>query len=401
MDDIKLHFGNDSNYYFEIYAKKKSNEFYLQIIKKKKKKLSDALELFYDENKKLKLKILNIVDLPSIFRTVGSITKKYIIIDYLYINFKTVDEAVIEKFILAFNLFKPFKSPTNTLKTIELNFEDCSVQNQKDHDISKIYNWRNLNRLRRPADRHKIIWIKNWNLEELNHLRELINLSNFLEFYLLNCKLKIDSDDNISIQVKNKEVKIITDNFNISIYKDLIEDKLQSIWSYDIKLAISFIQESYVLYMDFLNTEDKKVNIRTKVLNAWTHALENYLIDKENNIQFDFCSIKVVLECPDSSNKNLKILFEEYKNNRISPKFYGMKFKKENKSKEKSEMLNEALSKCKLEISNQYIAPSNLVIILSLGTIVNEMRFNNWTLVLQSYDDLNQYLNFGGQIYLK
>ena len=29
------------------------------------------------------------------------------------------------------------------------------------------------------------------------------------------------------------------------------------------------------------------------------------------------------------------------------------------------------------------------------------MRFNNWTLVLQSYDDLNQYLNFGGQINLK
>ena len=290
----------------------KNKELCLKIIKKKNKH-SEELLYTYDEEKKMKLKILNTVNLSSKFKTVNLLINKFLAINHLYIRFKKVDETILEKFISMFNSFKSFSSLTSTLKIIELNFEDCRSQNLHNTDINKIYDWENLNRLLGPADRQKIIWIKSWNLEKLNNLNKLINISNYLEFYLSCCQLKINNEANISIQVKEREIKMITDNFNISIYKDLIEDKLLCIRPYDIKIAKSFIQESFILYMDLLEPEEKKDYIRTKVLNAWTQALKNYIIDKESNIQFDFCSIKVVLECPDNSNEILENLFEEYK----------------------------------------------------------------------------------------
>ena len=331
MDDIKLNFSNNPNYTFKTYPKKESNWFYLKITYKNENSLSDELFLYYDEEKKLKLKIFDPIDFTSKFNIIDSITKKYLAVDHLYIKFEKIDEPIIKTFISEFNLFEPFTSSTNTLKTIELNFDDCSPQNQNNHDISKIYNWKDLNKLQGPADRHKIIRIKDWNLGELNNLNELIKISNSLEFYLLNCKLNINNDTDVSFYVNDKSVKMITDKLSWLEWEYLNKGTTLGFSNYDIKIAKSFIQEYYVLYMDFLNAEDKKFNIRTKVINAWTHALENYLIDKENNFQFDFCSIKVVLECPDKSIKNIENLFEEYKNNKLPPKFYGEEIKEENK----------------------------------------------------------------------
>ena len=133
-----------------------------------------------------------------------------------------------------------------------------------------------------------------------------------MEFYLSNCKLGIYNESEISIQVKNKEIKFITQNFLRSKYQKFIENGYLWIKPYEIKIADSSNKENYIRYIDILNLEEKKDYVRLRIISTLDEARKNYPINAENKIEIDFCSIQITLESSDNSIEKLKELLEYY-----------------------------------------------------------------------------------------
>ena len=116
---------------------KKEKNLTFKLFIRLKNSIPEELRLVYDEDKKLKLKIMNILQISSKLKTAKLIIHRYLAIDFLWINFEKVDDAAIQNFIDEFNKIESFTNSKSKLKTIEFYFKDCNSLKLKSTEIQK------------------------------------------------------------------------------------------------------------------------------------------------------------------------------------------------------------------------------------------------------------------------
>ena len=259
-----------------------------------------------------------------------------------------------------------------------------------------IINWNDLIQkfLLLSNNKNKTLMLYGLEFKSYAEFEVIINKSENYDLYLKNWEYLMsnyDNDDNIEIKSNynliSRKITIASSELDESdIYKICNYLKNYGYSLFNIKFLDTQTKWAFV-YWDILNLESKRREFAEGIQNALLTLKTNNKtknIEIKDNENFDFCWIQLILDASNSeANQNWKERFlEKYKSLRFSSGYLdSINFHYDKELFEETHRPI-CIDDYALKVENLILSPSNLLIVLNLATVVGELKFKNWTFII-------------------